>query len=518
MFGPKSPYYDASHVEFAQSLLSNLLGGLGFFYGDSKMDASRAPAYQETALDFWDQVSQTKARKKPTTDGPYELFSHVPSRTFFPRGFLWDEGFHLLTVLDWDADLAIEVLDSWFALMNEDGWIAREQILGPEARSKVPPEFQVQYPQIANPPTLFLVISALIDQVVGQKRYAGYPSEYLSDAQTARRLVENLYPHMKRHYTWFRGTQWGDVELHSLINAPLSEGYRWRGRTPETNLASGLDDYPRAYPPHPGELHLDALCWVGIMARVLKKTAEYLDRDRDASLYDRHLEGISTNIDAVHWSSEHGSYCDSTIREDQHEHVCPRGYVALFPLLSGFLGPDHPQLGPVLGLLRNPDELWSQFGIRSLSPQSKYYGTGDNYWRGPIWININYMILEQLLNLAVQPGQHQRRCKEIYVELRRNVVATVYNSWKNTGFAWEQYNPELGHGQRTQHFTGWTALVVKIMAMPDLERGAVKSLLLGPEESGNGIPRRMVAVVGGLLCAYLLRRKLVRVWRAAFSM
>ena len=47
-------------------------------------------------------------------------------------------------------------------------------------------------------------------------------------------------------------------------------------------------------------------------------------------------------------------------------------------------------------------------------------------------------------------------------------MKTVYDSWVETGFAWEQYNPETGKGQRTQHFTGWTSLVVKIMGMPDL--------------------------------------------------
>lgn len=49
-------------------------------------------------------------------------------------------------------------MKSWFAQMDEDGWIAREQILGDEARSKVPAEFQMQYPHYANPPTLFMVL------------------------------------------------------------------------------------------------------------------------------------------------------------------------------------------------------------------------------------------------------------------------------------------------------------------------------------------------------------------------
>lgn len=53
-----------------------------------------------------------------------------------------------------------------------------------------------------------------------------------------------------------------------------------------------------------------------------------------------------------------------------------------------------------------------------------------------------------------------------------NLVSTVYESWRTTGFAWEQYDPESGQGQRTQHFTGWTSLVVKMMAMPDLSGGS----------------------------------------------
>jgi mannosyl-oligosaccharide glucosidase len=98
---------------------------------------------------------------------------------------------------------------------------------------------------------------------------------------------------------------------------------------------------------------------------------------------------------------------------------------------------------------------------------------------------INYLAVSQLLvcllsilsrelctnqfqNIAQQAGPHQARATKIYTELRKNLVNTVYDSWKETGFAWEQYNPETGKGQRTQHFTGWTSLVVKIMAMPDL--------------------------------------------------
>jgi mannosyl-oligosaccharide glucosidase len=159
------------------------------------------------------------------------------------------------------------------------------------------------------------------------------------------------------------------------------------------------------------------------------------------------------------------------VRNDAHNYVCHKGYISLFPFMTGFIGADHAHLSATLDLLRDSNHLWTDHGIRSLSPESKKYGVGDNYWRSPIWINMNYLILEQLLALAKTSGPSQQRCRDIYIELRGNIVHTVFSAWLQTGYVWEQYDPVGGHGQRTQHFTGWSALVVKIMAMPDLSMG-----------------------------------------------
>jgi mannosyl-oligosaccharide glucosidase len=43
--------------------------------------------------------------------------------------------------------------------------------------------------------------------------------------------------------------------------------------------------------------------------------------------------------------------------------------------------------------MEDPNILWSDDGIRSLSISDNLYGKGDNYWRGAIWMPINYMIL-----------------------------------------------------------------------------------------------------------------------------
>ena len=458
----KAPFNNAEYDTFAKSLFSNLLGGVGFFHGDQVIDRSYAEEYDEENEGFWEEAAEARARNAQQLQGPYTLFTSVPSRPFFPRGFLWDEGFHLLPIADFDLGLTLEVLKSWFETMDEDGWIPREQILGLEARSKVPQEFQVQYPHYANPPTLFLTLEHVLDSLESSR------SPHDAAAKSAyKSTIASFYPLLKRNYQWYRRTQRGDMKSYDRPDTTSREAYRWRGRTPSHILTSGLDDYPRAQPPHPGELHLDLISWMGLMTRSMRRLASFLGETDDAKEFRGYEDGIRANIDVLHWEESEDAYCDATIDDyEETVRVCHKGYVSIFPFLTGMLTPDAPHLGAVLDLIGDPKHLWSPYGVRSLSKQDPHYGTGENYWRSPVWVNINYLVLENLLRVAQAKGPHRAQAAKIYEELRVNLVETVFRSWGATGFAWEQYSPDDGRGQRTQHFTGWTSLVVKIMGMP----------------------------------------------------
>lgn len=50
-------------------------------------------------------------------------------------------------------------------------------------------------------------------------------------------------------------------------------------------------------------------------------------------------------------------------------------------------------------MLRDPKELWSKYGILSLSKSDAYFGTGEDYWKGAIWISI-YEFSYNFRNLA----------------------------------------------------------------------------------------------------------------------
>jgi mannosyl-oligosaccharide glucosidase len=122
----------------------------------------------------------------------------------------------------------------------------------------------------------------------------------------------------------------------------------------------------------------------------------------------------------------------------------------------------------LMKLMRNEKMLWSNFGLLSLSKSDKFFGIpnapGDNpYWRGAIWMPINYLALGALKHYSIVDGPHMKQASIIYEELRENIVSNVGGEYLRSGFFWEQYNEMDGKGQRGRSFTGWTALITNII-------------------------------------------------------
>ncbi|KAH8920581.1 glycoside hydrolase family 63 protein [Atractiella rhizophila] len=479
--------FNKEKVAFARELISSTMGGIGHFYGTSVEDRQ----FRED----WDQEDDDGSRNRiphPKFVGPNELFTGTPSRSFFPRGFYWDEGFHLLIIGALDNDISLEILRSWIDLVDDDGWVGREQILGDEARSRVPKEFVTQYPIYGNPPTLAMAVTAYISRLRRQGITTGSAAgtdgemgidtaqtiltssskehsvadRHVHSASLAQAFLKSIYPKLKRHYEWFRRTQRGQIKEWNRRARSRTEAYRWRGRSMDHVLTSGLDDYPRASPPHVGELHLDLISWMGFFTKTMHEIATFVGEEDDAAELEENLEGILANIDDLHWSEEKKMYCDVSVNEDDESiHVCHQGYISLFPLLLGLLPPSAPQVEHILDLMHDPEKLWSPYGLRSLSKDHPLFGAGENYWKGPVWLPMNYMALLSLYKVyAKEPGVYQQKAATIYSELRNNLIENTFKEYGRTGYAWEQYDALTGEGRRSHPFTGWTALVSLIMA------------------------------------------------------
>ncbi|KAF9090912.1 Processing alpha glucosidase I [Mortierella sp. GBA35] len=485
-FHLKQHGYSESMVNFAKATMSNLVGGIGYFHGSAIVDES--PTYEDGQNDHLEGPVARRPNPSPQMTPPATLFSAVPSRSFFPRGFYWDEGFHQTLLGQWDNDLSLEIIKSWYDRQDSNGWVQREQILGEEARSRVPEQFQIQYPEHANPPTLLYAISGYLDRLsnvsttfsVGafgdalQTQFSADVAEGEQDVKNARLLnkdlaqeyLTELYPKLRTNYQWMRRTMQGGIREYGRQSRSRVEGYRWRGRTKTHTLTSGLDDYPRAPVPNVAELHVDLLSWIGFMSRNLQRIANIVGEEDDADDYEDHYKAIAANIDDLHWNEEHKAYCDVSVDEtDESVQVCHKGYITLFPVLLGIVSPESEKLDHILNLMHDPNELWTPYGLRSLSAADELFGTGENYWKGPIWININYLALRALKTHYVEKGPYHKKAAKVYNELRDNLIKNIYNEYERTGYVWEQYNDKTGYGQRSHPFTGWTAMIVLIMQM-----------------------------------------------------
>lgn len=155
--------------------------------------------------------------------------------------------------------------------------------------------------------------------------------------------------------------------------------------------------------------------------------------------------------------------------EPTYQYVNSFGYVSLFPMLLELLDADSPKLDKTLDRIRDPKHMWTQFGLRSLSKSAPLYEKRNTehdppYWRSPIWININYLALKSLKHYSSIEGPSRDKAAKIYTELRQNLITNMLNNYETTGYIWEQYNDVTGRGQGSHPFTGWSSLIVLIMA------------------------------------------------------
>ncbi|KAA0202272.1 hypothetical protein HAZT_HAZT002463 [Hyalella azteca] len=454
-FPLKEKGFTEDEIAFAKAAMSNMIGGIGYFYGASRV--------------------QGRTNNEPVPYWKAPLYTGVPSRSFFPRGFLWDEGFHNLLISKWDKEISLDIVAHWMDLMNWDGWIPREQILGSEARARVPEEFVVQRSENANPPTLLLTLHSMMNVF----------KEGLSDDDYDS--LKLLWPRLRLWYSWFNTTQSG----------PVPGSYRWRGRdasnkrelNPKT-LTSGLDDYPRASHPSVDERHLDLRCWMTMASGLMADIATMIEKD--PARYQETYDYLRDNdlLDRLHWSSAEEGYMDYglhtfdvslqrknpgtemqrvTYSTPKLRFVDSPGYVSFFPLFLQILEPYSLKLGKVLEDLKRPDLLWTNYGLRSLARKSPLYMKRNTehdppYWRGPIWVNMNYLCIRALYYYANTPGPYSDLALEIYKTLRQNLIKNIIKEYKRSGYIWEQYNDQTGKGQGCRPFTGWSALVVLIMA------------------------------------------------------
>lgn len=215
----------------------------------------------------------------------------------------------------------------------------------------------------------------------------------------------------------------------------------------------GMDNLPRA----PGQPQADASAWMAFSAGYLSRIADELDEPEAAADYRAEVEAIADAVNASLWDEDRGFYFD---RDDDGVAPIPtKSYSGLVPLIAGIVPETRVQR--ILDALRDERQFLSPHGIRSTSADSVLYRPGyaeqrgaNSSWRGPIWLPINYLLVDAL-------EQHDLA---FAADLRRRLVELVESDWERTGRFHEYFDASSGEGLGADAQAGWTALVANLIA------------------------------------------------------
>jgi glycogen debranching enzyme len=112
----------------------------------------------------------------------------------------------------------------------------------------------------------------------------------------------------------------------------------------------------------------------------------------------------------------------------------------------------------LLGHLRDPQQFWSRYPVPTVALDDPKFDPLQ-MWRGPTWININYLLVEGLQRI----GQD-----ELAAELRRRTLDMLLLS----DDIYEYYHPETGEiPPKSAPLYGWSAAVFIEMAIAESRYG-----------------------------------------------
>ncbi len=178
---------------------------------------------------------------------------------------------------------------------------------------------------------------------------------------------------------------------------------------------------------------------------------------------------------------------------------------------------DERRLRRILKIMLDEEEFLSPFGIRSLSQYhrehpfqleiaghnlmadyepgestSGIFG-GNSNWRGPVWLPMNFLIIEslqryhhyygdrvkvecptgsgKLMNLGQVAEQISHRLTRLFLAGKdgrrpahgRNALFQTDPHWKDLALFYEYFHGDTGAGLGASHQTGWTGLIAKLM-------------------------------------------------------
>jgi neutral trehalase len=173
---------------------------------------------------------------------------------------------------------------------------------------------------------------------------------------------------------------------------------------------------------------------------------EKLGDEKAAAAYRKKAEDLRTLMRKLMWSEEDGLFYNLDARTGKPIKV--KAWTSFTPLWARMATLKQAKRMIDEHLL-SPKEFWAPHGVRTLAATEPLYRPADGYWRGPIWIISNYLMMRGLLNYGYKSNA---------VELAGKTTDLLVADFRKTKGMNECYDPETGESAAQGLFVSWNLL------------------------------------------------------------
>lgn len=320
-------------------------------------------------------------------EGKIRRIWSTPDRLPHRNMWLWDSVFHAIGHRHLDTELAENLILALFDVQQEDGFI----------------------PHMAKPEEI---------SSVTQPPVIAWGAWFVYQKSGNKEFLKNVLKNNKDFLLWCQSNR----------RKTEKELYSWH-TNPELNNRcdeSGMDNSPR-FDTNSDLYAIDFSCYMANETHFMQKIADELGDKDTADFFCQWHEKIKSEINSTLWCEEDGFYYDYDIKNNCFNKV--QSVASFLPIFAGVC--DNTQCEKLVSHLENPDEFGTEFPIPSISKKDESFGS--DMWRGPVWVNYNYMISKGLTEYGF--GDSSEKIKE-------KTLAVINEWYSRTGTVYEFYDSE----------------------------------------------------------------------------
>ncbi len=303
--------------------------------------------------------------------------------------WIWDSVFHAIGLRHIDPVLAREIIIAVLDNQRKDGYV---------------PMWVTPYEdptRMTQPPVLCLGVH-LIQSVN-------------SDKEWLREIYPALVKYVEYDLNSYDTDGFGLVSWDNYLSGPT-----------RPSNASGMDNSPRFDDTFDFKA-VDFNSYLALECELLAEFASLLGFYDDQKKFKGLHKNVCQKINNYMWNSEAGLYVDYDKKTAKQSQILASS--AFLPLICGAASDE--QVDAMIQHLQNPQTFGTKLPVPSVARNSNCYVL--DMWRGPVWVNINWLIAY---------GLDRYGKTEVANEITQKTISTIEKYYLNLGSIFEYYDPD----------------------------------------------------------------------------